>query len=427
MNVSIIGTGYVGLVHGAVMSYFEHNVTCIDVDQEKINKLNRLEIPIYEEGLSSFVSLGVERGFLKFTSQYDSIKDSDIVFIAVGTPQKEDGSANLDYVFNAVKSISENIGNKDIIIATKSTVPVGTTYKIKHFFLGKEFKCRIGFASNPEFLKEGTAVNDSFHPDRIVIGTEEEWVNKKLSDIYKPFDSIIVHTDILSSEMIKYTSNSMLATRIGFMNEIANLCQAVGANVDHVRFGVGLDKRIGDKFLNPGCGYGGSCFPKDIRELIVTGNNNGIDLSILKAVDNSNNKQKEIPFKYLQEKIKNLNGKSICVLGAAFKPNTDDIREASSVVIINKLLESGCNVNVYDPKALNSMQKVFGNKINYFTNEYEAIKDCNGVIIVTEWDEIKELNWEKAFNLMQGNVLIDGRNCLNSKIIKEIGFDYKRI
>lgn len=427
MNISIIGTGYVGLVHGAVLSYFGNDVTCIDIDESKIERLNHLDIPIYEEGLYSFVSMGLENKTLHFSTKYDSIKESDIVFIAVGTPQKEDGSANLEYVYNAVRTISKNTGYKDLIIVTKSTVPVGTTYKIKDIISNDPHSCNIGFASNPEFLKEGCAISDSFHPDRIVIGSEEKWVDEKLTEMYKPFDSTIVHTDILSSEMIKYTSNSMLATRIGFMNEIANLCQKVGANIDDVKFGVGLDKRIGNKFLNPGCGYGGSCFPKDVRELIVTGNHNGVFLSILNAVDNSNNKQKEIPFKYLQEKIGDLKGKNICVLGAAFKPNTDDIREATSIVVINKLLENACNVNVYDPKALENVKKIFGDKIQYFSNEYEAIKNCDGVIIVTEWDEIKHMHWGKAFKMMRGNILIDGRNCLIQEIMKEIGFDYKRI
>ena len=427
MNISIIGTGYVGLVHGAIMSNFENNVTCIDIDDNKINRLNNFDIPIYEPGLEEIVKTNHERGKLTFSTDYESVKNSDIVFIAVGTPPRKDGSANLDYVFSAAKSISENIGETDVVIVTKSTVPVGTTYKIKDIFKKNNYKCKVGFASNPEFLKEGSAVSDSLNPDRIVIGSDEDWVEKKLRELYRPFISNIICTDILSSEMTKYASNSMLATRISFMNEIANLCQKVGANVKDVELGMGYDKRIGEKFLKPGCGYGGSCFPKDVKELIVTGEENGVDMSIIKAVDKANDKQKEIPVKYLKEMIGDLYGLKVCVLGAAFKPNTDDIREASSVVIVNKLIENGCNVNIYDPIAIENIKRVFGDKISYYTDKYDAVKGCDAVIVVTEWNEIIYMDWERAFNIMSGYVLVDGRNCLIKNEINKIGFKYRGI
>jgi len=262
---------------------------------------------------------------------------------------------------------------------------------------------------------------------RILIVGIEDWVEKKLRELYMPFMSNIICTDILSSEMTKYASNSMLATRISFMNEIANLCQKIGANVKDVELGMGYDKRIGEKFLKPGCGYGGSCFPKDVKELIVTREENGVDMSIIKAVDKANDKQKEIPVKYLKEMIGDLYGLKVCVLGAAFKPNTDDIREASSVVIVNKLIENGCNVNIYDPIAIENIKRVFGDKISYYTDKYDAVKDCDAVIVVTEWNEIIYMDWERVFNIMSGYVLIDGRNCLKKNEINKIGFKYRGI
>jgi UDPglucose 6-dehydrogenase len=427
MKISVIGTGYVGLVHGTVLSVFGNEVTCIDIDENKINRLNNLDIPIYEDGLEHFVKESVNKGDLKFSTNYNSIKDSDIVFIAVGTPSNNDGSANLNYVFNAVDDICNNLGEKDTIIVTKSTVPVGTTYKIKEIVNSKKLSCKVGFASNPEFLKEGCALEDSFMPERIVIGYEEDWVKDKLDLLYKKISCIKLFTNIQSSEMIKYASNSMLATRIAFMNEIANLCQAVGANIDDVKAGVGSDSRIGNKFLNPGCGYGGSCFPKDVKELIVTGDKNGVDMSIIKTVDASNDRQKELPVKYLKEMVSDLYLLKVCVLGASFKPGTDDIREASSITIVRKLLEYGCHVHIYDPIAIKNIKKIFGDVVYCFSDPYIAINECDAAIVVTEWDEIVNLNWIKVRDLMWGNVLIDGRNCLDKNKMKCIGFNYRGI
>lgn len=427
MNISIIGTGYVGLVHGAIMSYFGNDVTCIDINEEKIRRLKNIDIPIYEPGLEDIVRHNYYRDRLHFSTNYESVKESDLVFIAVGTPSREDGSANLDYVFSAANSIAQNTGKKDIIIVTKSTVPVGTTYKIKEIVLSYNHKCKIGFASNPEFLKEGSAVDDSLMPDRIVVGSDEKWVADKMYNLYKQINSNIIYTDILSSEMIKYASNSMLATRISFMNEIANLCNKIGANVKDVELGVGCDRRIGKKFLKPGCGYGGSCFPKDVKELIVTGEKNGVNMSIIKAVDNANNKQKEIPVIYLKEMLNDLKDTKICVLGAAFKPNTDDIREASSITIVNRLLENGSHVHIYDPIANENMREIFGDKIYYFDDPYKAISECDAAIVVTEWKEIVSMDWKLAYDLMSGYEIVDGRNCLDKNEMEKIGFIYKSI
>ena len=435
MNITIIGTGYVGLVNGACMAANGANVTCVDVDEKKISGLRVGVIPIYEQGLEAMVKYGTARHKLHFSTDYTSVNDADAIFICVGTPEDESGNADLKYVFGAAKKIAESIHyDHDCVLVVKSTVPVGTTHKVKEIVdavLGEGHKVR--FAFNPEFLKEGCAIHDCVKPDRVVIGVEDkegfaaETLTRKLyGKIMNVADKVVV-TDIRSAEMVKYTSNAMLATRISFMNEIANLCEKVGANVDDVSKCVGLDNRIGPRFLKAGCGYGGSCFPKDIKALICTAEENGQHLLILSAVDCVNEMQKDVPYYKYVDMFGKVPVEKACVLGLAFKPETDDMREAPSIVLINDLIGEGVEVTACDPIAIENAKKIFGDKIKYETDKYEAVKDADVVFLITEWDEFKNIDLVKVKELMRGNSFIDGRGVFDRDKMAELGFRFDRI
>lgn len=430
MNITIIGTGYVGLVTGTCLAETGHNVYCIDIDVEKINKLNKGIIPIYEPGLSELVLKNVDCDRLHFSTTYDSISISDVVFIAVGTPADEDGSADLQYVLAVAKQIGETITKRTVIV-TKSTVPVGTSSKVKNTILQalKERNEEVEFyiCSNPEFLKEGTAINDFVNPDRIVIGCDNEYTEIVMESVYKTFDTDkLLFTDIASAEMIKYAANSMLATRISFMNNIASLCGKTGANVEMVAKGIGMDSRIGSKFLNAGCGYGGSCFPKDVKALINTGDKLGVSMEVLKAVENVNEHQKHILYNKLFTAASQVDWpiQNITILGTAFKPNTDDMREATSIVLVNDILNDDFKIGpfnqikIWDPVALDNAKHIIGTtneKIKYCAELDEALLDADVVIICTEWDQIKHMSIEVLKKLVRHNIIIDGRNCLHIK------------
>ena len=424
MKISVIGAGYVGLVQAYCLSEAkELDVTCIDINEKRIEVLKCGECPIYEPGLD----LSIPKENLKFSTNYDSVNDADVIFICVGTPEQEDGSANLKYVFGAAKTVAEHIKD-DAIIVVKSTVPTGTCDKVKEIVNANTTK-KWHYASNPEFLKEGTAVHDFEYPDRIVLGVEDDFAYEKLCEMYMTLStafSRFVRTDPRSSEMIKYASNSMLATRISFINQLANLCEVVGANINDVAYGMGLDKRIGMSFLKAGCGYGGSCFPKDVQALIKIGKDNRKDLTILKAVDEANDLQKEVLFeKYIHEYGTKFCGR-VAILGLAFKPNTDDMREAPSIVLINRLLkETWADIIAYDPVAIENAKSIFGDKIEYTDNISDCVRGADVVIVVTEWDEVKNFDWSTAH--LRGDTIIDGRNCLNKDEIKKLGYDVLQI
>lgn len=443
MKISIIGTGYVGLVNGACLSDMGNNVTCIDVIKEKIDMLNNGVVPIYEPGLEEIINRNVKANRLYFSNTYDSIADSEITFITVGTPPKEDGGADLKYVLSAAREFAKQVqySTKDFqVIVTKSTVPVGTSELVLHevlkslieFDATHRFK-NVGIASNPEFLKEGSAINDCLYPDRIVVGTIDNKSKMLLKMLYQPFmlrGDNIIFTDIASSEMIKYASNAMLATRISFMNEIANLCEKVGANVNDIRKGMGADNRIGDKFLYAGCGYGGSCFPKDVRALIQTAKENGCDMKIISATEDVNNEQKHILF----NKLNNidgfdLNGKTIAILGLAFKPETDDMREAPSLVLIEDLYTKadGVKIRSYDPISMSVCKKMTDKDIYYASSMYDAIEGADAVVLVTEWKEFRNPDWNRIVNAMNNNIIIDGRNVLKETIPNNVNIRYFNI
>lgn len=433
MKIAIVGTGYVGLVTGTCFSEMGINVYCIDVDRTKIANLEKGIIPIYEPGLENMVIRNHQAGRLHFSTDLSSIiNEVDIIFIAVGTPPGEDGSADVKHVLDVAKTIGVYL-NKYILVVTKSTVPVGTAQRVKSA-IKKELEDRSIFdlefdiASNPEFLKEGSAIDDFMHPDRVVVGIENERAKEWMDRLYKPFtinNYRMIYTDIPSAEMIKYAANAMLATRISFMNDIANLCDLVGADVNMVRAGIGSDIRIGKKFLYPGCGYGGSCFPKDIKALIKTAEDNGYNMQVLKAVENVNEYQKGILFDKLSNYFhENLKGKTVAIWGLSFKPKTDDMREAPSVILINKLLEEGVYVKVYDPAAMNEAKEIFADKIQYAKDIYDATLNADAVILVTEWNEFRLPTWSVIKKLMKTHLVIDGRNIYNGKDIKDAGFEY---
>lgn len=439
MDITVIGTGYVGLVNGTCMATNGANVTCIDIDEEKINKLNKGELPIYEELLEPMVQYGLQTNKLKFTTDYSSVDSSTVTFICVGTPEKEDGSADLSYIFKAVDEFISHVHyDHECVLVVKSTVPVGTTDEVKRRIdsvLGTNHKIHVAF--NPEFLKEGYAVRDCTKPDRVVIGLENagksmsfefgELVNRLYGGVMRCIEKVIV-TDIRSAEMVKYASNAMLATRISFMNEIANLCEAVGANFDDVSNCVGKDNRIGPSFLNAGCGYGGSCFPKDVKALMKTAEDNGQHLLILSAVDAVNEMQKDVLFEKYKEFYKDGKAKRACVLGLAFKPGTDDMREAPSINLINSLLEDGVEVIACDPVAVFNAKKIFGDKIEYENDPYRAVKDADVVFLVTEWQQYKKLNLLKIKELMKGDIFIDGRGVYKrGEMEDKYGFKFDRI
>lgn len=432
MNIAIVGTGYVGLVSGACFAETGATVTCVDVDCAKIAALRKGIIPIYEPGLDELVVKNINAGRLKFsTSLAEVLNDQQIVFTAVGTPPDEDGSADLKYVLQVAKTIGENL-NRYLVVVTKSTVPVGTSHKIADT-IKAELKKRgvdVSFdvASNPEFLKEGNAIKDFMSPDRVVIGVDSERAKNILTKLYKPFllnNFRVIFMDIPSAEMTKYAANSMLATRISFMNDIANLCELVGADVNKVRAGIGSDTRIGRKFLYAGCGYGGSCFPKDVKALIKTADDNGYSLEVLKAVEKVNERQKEVLFKKLVKAFDgDLKGKSVALWGLAFKPETDDMRESTALVVIKKLLNAGCKVQAYDPEAMNECRRIIGDKIEYYENKYDALQNADALILLTEWKEFRLPDWNVVANKMHRKLILDGRNIFDNDDLAEHGFEY---
>lgn len=436
MKIAIVGTGYVGLVTGTCFSEMGVDVTCVDVQESKIENLKKGIIPIYEPGLEDMVHRNYTAGRLKFTTNLtDCLDEVEVVFSAVGTPPDEDGSADLSYVLTVARTIGRTM-NKYVLVVTKSTVPVGTAQKVKCAIQEeldkRNAKIEFDVASNPEFLKEGDAVDDFMKPDRVVVGVESEKAKLMMERLYKPFmmnNYRLIFTDIPSAEMIKYAANSMLATRISFMNDIANLCELVGADVNMVRKGIGSDSRIGSKFLYPGCGYGGSCFPKDVKALIKTAEKNGYPMRVLKAVEEVNGRQKSILFNKLLNHYKgDLKGKQIALWGLAFKPETDDMREAPALVLIDRLVvEAGASVKVYDPIAMNECKRRIGDKVVYATDMYDAVLDADALLLVTEWKEFRMPSWGVVKKTMRQAVVVDGRNIYEKSELQELEFEYYSI
>ena len=435
MKIAVVGTGYVGLVTGTCFSEMGVHVTCVDVDERKIEQLKQGIVPIYEPGLETLVRKNMKSGRMRFTTRLeDIINEVDIVFIAVGTPPDEDGSADLKYVLEVARTIGRNI-NHYVVVVTKSTVPVGTALKVKTA-INEELQQRganveFDVASNPEFLKEGNAVKDFMSPDRVVVGVDSERARKLIARLYKPFMIVsdrLIFTDIPSAEMIKYAANSMLATRISFMNDIANLCELVGADVNMVRKGIGSDTRIGKKFLYAGCGYGGSCFPKDVKALIKTAADHGYNMRVLQAVEDVNADQKLILYhkliNYYGGDEAQLKGKIIALWGLSFKPETDDMREAPSLVLIDLLLKAGAIVKVYDPVAMDECRRRIGDKVVYAQNMYDAVKESDALMLVTEWKEFRMPNTEMLLQSMRGRLILDGRNILDGEELHQAGFEY---
>lgn len=434
MNIAIVGTGYVGLVSGACFAEMGIDVTCVDINPEKIKCLLNGEIPIYEPGLDDLVKRNVEAGRLHFTTDLTTCLDNvEVVFSAVGTPPDEDGSADLQYVLEVARTFGRNI-KKYTILITKSTVPVGTAKKVKAVIeeeltkRGEQIDFEV--ASNPEFLKEGAAIKDFMSPDRVVVGVESDRAKKVMERLYRPFQMNnyrLYFMDIPSAEMTKYAANAMLATRISFMNDIANLCDLVGANVDMVRKGIGADTRIGSKFLYPGCGYGGSCFPKDVKALARTAREYGYTMGVIEAVEAVNERQKEIVVKKLQDKLGTLRGKTIALWGLAFKPETDDMREAPALVVIEKLLEAGASVKVYDPVAMDECRRRIGDRVVYCKDMYDVVIDADALAVLTEWKEFRIPSWSVIKRVMKQPVLVDGRNIYSKDEVIAEGFEYAAI
>jgi len=427
MKIAVVGTGYVGLVAGACLAESGNNVTCIDSDAGKIEDLNKGRIPIYEPGLDDLVKRNTKEGRLTFTTNLkEGVQSSLLIFIAVGTPPNDDGSGDLSAVFAVAKDIATAMDDYKIVI-TKSTVPVGTTRRVKEIISGLTDR-EFDVASNPEFLKEGTALTDFMKPDRVVIGTDDVRVAEIMKELYAPFvrtENPIIVMDIESAEMTKYAANTLLATKISFMNEIANLCEQVGANVENVRRGIGADKRIGYQFLFPGVGYGGSCFPKDVKALIKTAESAGYELRIAKTVDEVNFAQRERFFQKIYDHFNSdLKERKIAVWGLAFKPGTDDMREAPSVTIINRLLEHGVEVHAHDPEANEVAKSIFADRVSYFDDVYAALEGVEALILVTEWPEFRSPDFEKMKELMEKPVVFDGRNLYNPAKLREMGFTY---
>lgn len=436
MNIAIVGTGYVGLVSGACFADTGANVTCVDVDKNKIEKLKHGEIPIYEPGLDELVLKNVKAGRLKFTTSLpDVLNDQEIVFTAVGTPPDEDGSADLTYVLQVARTIGQNL-NHYAVIVTKSTVPVGTARKVRSAIQQELDKRGVNVefdvASNPEFLKEGNAIKDFMSPDRVVVGVESERAKEILTRLYKPFlinNFRVIFMDIPSAEMTKYAANSMLATRISFMNDMANLCERVGADINMVRQGIGSDERIGRKFLYAGCGYGGSCFPKDVKAIIHTADENGYSMEVLKAVERVNEQQKSILFKKLRKAFgpDHLKGITVALWGLSFKPETDDMRESTALVMIRLLTEAGCHVKAYDPIAMNECRRRVGDAITYCPNMYDAATGADALLLLTEWKEFRMPDWDKLGQIMNRKLVLDGRNIFDPDELKHAGFEYHSI
>lgn len=429
MNICVIGSGYVGLVTGSCLADSGNNVICLDIDKSKIAALKKGNVGIYEPGLSSLVERNVKSNRLTFTTDYKSaVQGSEIIFLAVSTPPNQDGSANLQYIKNAASELSEYMNSYKIIV-TKSTVPVGTTGLVSEIIKSKTNQ-EFDVASNPEFLKEGSAINDFMFPDRIVIGVESVKAEKKLKELYDPFirkEVRLVVVDIRSSELSKYAANAMLATRISFINEIANLCEKVGADIESVRKIMSEDKRIGKHFIFPGLGYGGSCFPKDVKSLIDIGKQNSTSMVICNAVDNVNSNQRINFFKKIESYFKVLSGKKFAFWGLSFKPNTDDIREAPSIDIARSLLGSGANINAHDPVASENFKELFSDSITFSDDNYGILKDCDALIINTEWSEYKQPDFKKIKSLLKTPVIFDGRNLYNKQQMEDLGFFYANI
>jgi len=432
MKITIVGTGYVGLVTGTCFSEVGIDVTCIDIDAKKIEGLKNGIMPIYEPGLEPMVKTNLEKGRLHFsTNLKDSIDDSEAAFIAVGTPPGEDGSADLKYVLAVAREIGRHMTNY-LVVVTKSTVPVGTAKKVKDAVQDELNKrgsdLKFDVASNPEFLKEGAAIQDFLKPDRIVVGIESEMAKKIMEKLYKPFllnGHPTIFMDVPSAEMTKYAANSMLATKISFMNDIANLCEIVGADVNMVRKGIGSDTRIGTKFIYPGVGYGGSCFPKDVKALIKTADENGYPMRVLKAVEDVNDAQKSVMVAKVKKHFGNdLSGMTFGIWGLSFKPKTDDMREAPSIVIINQLLEAGAKVKAFDPVAMEEAHRDLGDTITYSKDEYDALVDADALLLVTEWPEFRVPNFNVVGKLLKNKVVFDGRNIYDREELREMGYTY---
>ena len=435
MNIAIVGTGYVGLVSGTCFAEMGVNVTCVDVNEEKIHSLLNGQIPIYEPGLEEMVLRNMKAKRLKFTTSLEScLDDVEVIFSAVGTPPDEDGSADLKYVLEVARTIGRNMKQYKLVV-TKSTVPVGTAPKVRAVIqeeLDKRgVKIDFDVASNPEFLKEGNAISDFMSPDRVVVGVESARAEKLMSKLYKPFllnNFRVIFMDIPSAEMTKYAANSMLATRISFMNDIANLCELVGADVNMVRSGIGSDTRIGRKFLYPGIGYGGSCFPKDVKALIKTAELNGYPMQVLRAVEEVNELQKSVLFDKLVKQFNdNLKDKTIALWGLAFKPETDDMREAPALVLIDKLLKAGCQIRAYDPAAMQECKRRIGDSVYYACDMYDAVLDADALMLVTEWKEFRLPSWAVIRKTMAQQIVLDGRNIYDKKEMEELGFVYSCI
>lgn len=434
MNIAIVGTGYVGLVSGTCFAEMGSNVTCVDVDAQKIENLKNGIMPIYEPGLEELVKRNIDFERLKFTTDLTEVLDDvEVVFSAVGTPPDEDGSADLKYVLAVARQFGQHI-NKYTILVTKSTVPVGTAQKVKAAIKEELDKRGVDVpfdvASNPEFLKEGAAIKDFMSPDRVVVGTESEKAKEVMTRLYKPFlinNFRVIFMDIPSAEMTKYAANAMLATRISFMNDIANLCERVGANVDSVRKGIGTDTRIGSKFLYAGCGYGGSCFPKDVKALLHTGLDNGYHMEVIEAVERVNEKQKSIVYDKIVKAVGSVKGKTIAVIGLAFKPETDDMREAPALVVIDKLIKDGATIRVFDPVAMEECKRRIGDTVIYCKNIYDAADGADVFALMTEWRQFRMPSWNVVQKVMNGNVVVDGRNIYDRQELEELGFVYSRI
>ena len=434
MNIAIVGTGYVGLVSGTCFAEMGAHVTCVDVDAQKIEKLKNGIMPIYEPGLEELVKRNVGFERLQFTTDLTEVLDDvEVVFSAVGTPPDEDGSADLKYVLAVARQFGQHI-NKYTILVTKSTVPVGTAKKVKAAIQEELDKRGVDVpfdvASNPEFLKEGAAIKDFLSPDRVVVGTESEKAKEVMTRLYRPLmlqNFRVIFMDIPSAEMTKYAANAMLATRISFMNDIANLCERVGANVDSVRKGIGTDTRIGSKFLYAGCGYGGSCFPKDVKALVHTGLENEYHMEVIEAVERVNEKQKSIVYDKIIKAVGSVKGKTVAILGLAFKPETDDMREAPALVVIEKLLADGASVRVFDPIAMEECKRRIGDAVVYCKNMYDAADGADVFALMTEWRQFRMPSWNVIKKVMTGNVVVDGRNIYDRAELEEQGFVYTRI
>lgn len=427
MKITVIGTGYVGLVAGACLADMGNNVICVDNNEDKLKKLENGIIPIYEPGLEELVKSNVSENRLRFTSNINNaVKESEVCFIAVGTPQDEDGSADLHYVLGVAEEIAKAMNGYKVIV-DKSTVPVGTAEKVAEI-IKEHTNFDFDVVSNPEFLKQGNAVDDFLSPDRVVIGSNSEKATTIMQEIYSPFfrtGNRVIVMDVKSAEMTKYASNSFLATKISFMNEIAQLCEKVGADAEMVRVGMSTDSRIGNKFLFPGLGYGGSCFPKDVKALIKTGADNGIDMNIIKSADETNKQQRQLFINKIVAKFgEDLTGKTFAVWGLAFKPKTDDMREAPAITIINDLLNRGAKVQAYDPKAMNSAKYHFQERITYAKSSYEALNNADALLLLTEWNEFRRPDMDRIKELLKEPVIFDGRNQYNMERTVQRGFEY---